>query len=67
MARLLGICQYNFSESQSFSDQGATVEAKLSSTNYKRLPLIQGALEIPWYVIVTMPGTIDNQLILEKD
>ena len=47
-------------------DRGAKVEAQLSSTNYRRSPLIQGGLEIPCNVIVTMPGTIDNQLILEK-
>ena len=47
-------------------DRGAKVEAQLSSTNYRRSPLIQGDLEIPCDVIVTMPGTIDNQLILEK-
>ena len=47
-------------------DRGAKVEAQLSSTNYKRSPLIQGGLEISWDIIVAMPGTIDNQLILEK-
>ena len=47
-------------------DRGAKVEAQLSSTNYRRSPLIQGGLEISCDIIVTMPGTIDNQLILEK-
>ena len=47
-------------------DRGAKVEAQLSSTNYSRWLLIQGGLEIPCDVIVTMPGTMDNQLILEK-
>ena len=28
--------------------------------------IIQGGLEIPCDAIVTMPGTIDNQLILQK-
>ena len=47
-------------------DQGAKAEAQLSSTNYRTLPLIQGGLDIPCDVIVTMQRTIDNQLILEK-
>ena len=47
-------------------DRGAKVEAQLSSTNYRRSPLIQGGLEISCDIIVTMPETIDNQLILEK-
>ena len=47
-------------------DRGAKVEAQLSSTNYRRSPLIQGGLEISCDIIITMRGTIDNQLILEK-
>ena len=47
-------------------DRGAKVEAQLSSANYWRSPLIQGGLEISCGIIVTMPGTIDNQLISEK-
>ena len=47
-------------------DLRAKVEAQLSSTNYRRSPLIQRGLEIPCHAIVTMPGKIDNQLILEK-
>ena len=39
-------------------DRGANVEAQLSSTNYRRSPLIQEGLEISCDVIVTMPGTI---------
>ena len=46
--------------------RGARVEAQLSSTSYRRSPLIQGGLEIPCDGIVTIPGTIDNQLICEK-
>ena len=42
------------------------MEAQLSSTNYRRSPLIQGGPEIPCDVIVTMLAVIDNQLILEK-
>ena len=47
-------------------DRGAEVLAQLSSTNYRTLPLIQRGLDIPCDVIVTVPGTIDNQLVLEK-
>ena len=47
-------------------DRGAKVEAQLSSSNYRRSPLIQGSLQISCDVTVTMPWTIDNQLILEK-
>ena len=42
------------------------MEAELSSTNYRRSPLVQGGLEIPCDVIVTMLGTTDNQLTLRK-
>ena len=47
-------------------DLRAKVEAQLSSTNYRRSPLIQRGLEILCHPIVTMPAKIDNQLILEK-
>ena len=47
-------------------ERGARVSAKLSSTNYRRSPLVQGRLEIPCIVTVSMPGTIINQLLMEK-
>ena len=40
------------------------MEVQLSSTNYRRL--IKGSLEIQCDAIVSMPGTTDNRLILEK-
>ena len=46
-------------------DRGADVLAKLTSTNY-RSPLVQGGLEIPFLVTLTMPGTVLNQLLLER-
>ena len=48
-------------------DRGAvfTVE-ELTSTNYRRSPFIQGGLEIPAKVTVTMPGTVKNRLLKEK-
>jgi len=47
-------------------DRGARVSAKLSSTNYRRSPLVQGGIEIPCIVTVSMPGTIINQLLMER-
>ena len=47
-------------------DIGANVSVKLTSTNYRRSPLVQGGLEIPCLVTVTMSGTIINQLIMER-
>ena len=47
-------------------DRGAVVSAKLSSTDYRRSPLVQGGIEIPCIVTVSMPGTVINQLLLEK-
>ena len=47
-------------------DRGARVSAKLSSTDYRRSPLVQGGIEIPCIVTVSMPGTIINQLLMER-
>ena len=47
-------------------DRGADVTAKLSSTNYRRSPLVQGGIEIPCIITVKMPGTILNQLLMER-
>ena len=48
-------------------DRGARVSAKLSSTDYRRSPLVQGGIEIPRIVTVSMPGTIINQLLMERN
>ena len=45
---------------------GAIVEAKLSSTDYRQSPLVQGGLEIPCNVIIKMPSTLINKKIIEK-
>ena len=37
-------------------DRGATVTAELTSTDYRRSPLIQGELEIACNVMVNMPS-----------
>ena len=47
-------------------DSCASYTVQLISTNYRRSPLIQGRLEIPAKVIVTMLGTVGNHLLLEK-
>ena len=47
-------------------DRVASVFAKLSSTNYRRFPLVQGGSEILCIVTVSMLGTIVNQLLKEK-
>ena len=47
-------------------DRGAVFTVELTSTNYRRSPLIQGSLEIPAKVTVTMPGTVKNHLLMEK-
>ena len=47
-------------------DRGATITATLSSTNYRRLPLVQGGLEIPCVVNAKLIGTKKNKEILAK-
>ena len=38
-------------------DRGATITATLSSMHYRRLPLVQGGLEIPYVVNAKLIGT----------
>ena len=45
-------------------DRGATVKAVITCSYYRRSPLFQGGLEIPCSVTVSMPGTIQNHLLL---
>ena len=47
-------------------DRGANVSTKLTSTHYRRSPLVQGVIEIPCIVTVSMPGTLINQLLIER-
>ena len=42
-------------------DRGAKVTARLTSTNFRRSPMIQGSLEIACEVTVKMPATIKNR------
>ena len=47
-------------------DRGATVKAVITCSYYRRSPLFQGGLEIPSLVTVSMPGTIRNNLLLDR-
>ena len=47
-------------------DRGANVSAKLTSTHYRRSPLVQGGIEIPSIITVSMPGIVINQLLMER-
>ena len=47
-------------------DRGTNVSAKLTSTYYRRSPLVQGGIDIPCVVAMPMPGTVINQLLMER-
>ena len=47
-------------------DRGANVSTKLTSTHYRRSPPVQGGIEIPCVVTVTVPGTVMKQLLMER-
>ena len=47
-------------------DLGATITAALSSTHYRRSPLVQGGLEIPCVVTAKLIGTKKNKEIFAK-
>ena len=47
-------------------DRDATVKAVITCSYYRRSPLFQGGLEIPCSVTVSMPGTIRNNLLLDR-
>ena len=47
-------------------DRGAVVQATLSTTHYKRSPLVQGGLEIACKVSVKMRETIKNHLLMDR-
>ena len=46
--------------------RGATVTAKVCGKHYRRSPLIQGGLEVPCQVTVSMTGSIVNHLLLSR-
>ena len=47
-------------------DRGATITAELTSTHYRHSPLVQGGLEIACKIIVRMPGTVRNHMLIDK-
>ena len=49
-----------------FMDRGAIVSAQLTSKHYRRSPIVWGGIEIPCKVIVRIPGTCINLLLMEK-
>ena len=49
-----------------FIDRGATVTAQLTGFHYRRSPLVQGGLEIPCKITVTISETVSNLLCMEK-
>ena len=46
--------------------RGAIVFATLSSTTYRRSPLVQGGLEIPCKVTINMAETLKNKQIIDR-
>ena len=49
-----------------FMDRRANVTAQLTGVYYKRSLLVQGVLEIPCKILVTISGTVSNLLCMEK-
>ena len=47
-------------------DRGAIILATLTTTDYRRSPLVQGGLEIACKVTVKMPGTIRNHMLMDR-
>ena len=45
---------------------GARVPATVTGKHYPRIPLIQGGLQVPCLVTVTMPGSIMNHLSIAR-
>ena len=46
--------------------RGARVQATVTGKHYQRSPLIQGGLEVPCLVTVTMSGSIMNHLLIAR-
>ena len=47
-------------------DRGARVTAEITSSHYRKSPLLQGGLEVWCKVTVAMPGTIKNHMLLDR-
>ena len=46
-------------------DRGARVTAQITSSHYRKSPLLQGGMKVRCKVSVTMPGKIKNHLLLD--
>ena len=46
-------------------DNGGTITVQLVGNHYRRVPLVQGGLEIPCKLTATIPGTVSNLLCME--
>ena len=46
--------------------RGAKVTGKLSSTNYREFPLLQGGLETPCVVTITLPASIKGHMLIQR-
>ena len=46
--------------------RGARVNAVLTSNHSRRLPLVQGGLEIPCEVTIRMPATIKDHMVVDR-
>ena len=47
-------------------DRGAAAYAELTSTHYRRSPIMQGGLEIPCKITVKLHGTVKNHMLLDR-
>ena len=47
-------------------DRGAKIEVELRETYYLRSPLVQGGLEIPCDLVITMPNTMKSAELLKN-
>ena len=65
MVKLLVICREKFQELRSF----CWIEVQwctLTTTDYRRSPLVQGGLEIACKVTVKMVATVKNHMLIER-
>ena len=46
-------------------DRGARVTAEITSSHYRKSPLLQGGLEVLCKITVAMPETIKNHMLLD--
>ena len=47
-------------------DRGAAAYAELTSTHYRRSPIMQGGLEVPCKITVKLHGTVKNHMLLDR-